>query len=249
MALPTSIRPNNQLHEPLTPQSSRNSSFSAASDSFNQPHMIPHMHQPPTPRSPYYEEAEQHRSISPSSIHRGGEYTPVSSSTAFDSSLRISCPPPMAHQLLAAAQSIQNSPGGLSSCSSSCSSATNTSCTTDYFFRTPQQHQYQLTHPMSPHPISPGTVPSYPSHLQQSGAQNCRNQAGAVHYTQAPQTAQVIQHIPVTSHEQQQWFVQEYPQQIIPLQGPSSYFPQHDLPFVKQESDQTLLPTPRGSFC
>lgn len=153
------------LREPMTPQSpglssaslsSRGTSFSSVSDyaqtmTLNVGPTI--LHQPPTPQSPYYPDSHDLRSVSPQAMpHSQPEsYEPVTYAQPHDS-LRIVCTTPTPQQLLVAAQSIQNSPGGLSNCSSASSSADS------YFYGRPHP---SATPSYTSSPLTPVSVPPY----------------------------------------------------------------------------------------
>ncbi|PWW77255.1 hypothetical protein C7212DRAFT_185640 [Tuber magnatum] len=266
--------------EPLTPHSpqstvrsghsSRNTSFSAASDSY--PHSIPmavthsvHQHQPPTPQSPYYAEEDvgDAREISPNTmIQRDDEYstTPtgppppsLQGNRSFDT-LNIVCSTPTTHQLLAAQQTLQSSPGSLSSCSS----ATTASCGSDYFYRAPQGASSTHFQNMG-QAISPGGIPPYPAQMP---VQNGPSQHSIVMYSQNGQhqsNGMLSPHPQAPVQQQQQqpvWYDYPYQQQLLAAQTQP---PQHRIyytgvaaqgpSFIKAEPEQNLLPTPRGSFC
>ncbi|KAL7272599.1 hypothetical protein RUND412_004579 [Rhizina undulata] len=272
--LSTSMLRAGNFHEPLTPHSphgtirsghsSRHTSFSAASDSYHSPGMLmaPPMHQPPTPQSPFYSEEDvgDVRSISPTTVIHRDEYdsspsappAPMHSNPVYDS-LRIVCSTPTPHQLLAAAQTMQNSPGSLSSCSS----ATTTSCASDYFYRGHSNSGHPFHH--LGHPVSPGAIPPYPSHLQHS--HSASQQSSPLYHPSTPHS-QVPSHqqLPAQPQQQQQppqqyWLeVQPFQQQLIspPSHQQRMYYssvPNQDMGYMKQETEAHMLPTPRGSFC
>jgi len=235
------------LHEPLTPQSpsdfhpassSRHTSFSTASSGYYSDTQMLHisstMNQPPTPQSPYYDEPDNHRPISPAAavVHRNDSYhTPTSSQQgsvngSFDGGLRIILETPTHHQLLME-QTLQSSPGSLSSCSSVSSHSS-----MDYFLHAPQQPS---TPYQSPYPISPCSVPHYSTDLQQAqhgGPQFHPN----VQYQSAPFSA-AAQHV---------WF--EMPHQHLMAQHTQRIEFDYDMPYIKQEPE-IVLPSRRGSFC
>ncbi|KAI5789060.1 hypothetical protein EDC01DRAFT_125262 [Geopyxis carbonaria] len=242
------FRQNSSFHgEPLTPHSpmrsghsSRNGSFSGYDHSLSVS-MPPGMHQPPTPQSPYYmdEEHTDHRPISPTTmVHRSGYNTPTSQppsvTSSFESGLQIMCETQTPHQIFAAAQTMQNSPGSLSSCSST----TSASQASDYFARAPQPSSNPYH---SPYPISPGTVPAY--HMQP------QHPHPAVQYHHAPYA---LHNVPVQiQHPHQVWYgVDPYQHSMVPPQVRPPYYgemPQEVC--IKQEPENNMLPTPRGSFC
>lgn len=161
------------IQQPMTPPSpglshssisSRNSSF--ASDyghtmTINGAPGI--MHQPPTPQSPYYSVDDSlARSVSPHQqpeVYDAVTGAPLPPSTMAPTTmpsenpyenLRIVCSTPSPHQLLAAQQSMANSPGGLSNCSSA------TSATSDsYFYRSHPSHPGSYVNS----PVTPVSMP------------------------------------------------------------------------------------------
>lgn len=277
---PGVLRTASSFAEPLTPHSpqstvrsghsSRNTSFSAASDSYS--HSMPmamthsmHQHQPPTPQSPFYPEEDvgDGREISPNTmIHRDDEYSttptappppPLQGNRSFDT-LSIVCSTPTTHQLLAAQQTLQSSPGSLSSCSS----ATTASCGSDYFYRAPQGTPSNHYQNMG-QGISPGGIPPYPTQMP---VHTGSSQHPIVMYSQNGQhqtNGMLSPHpqAPVQQQQQPVWY--DYPTYQQQLLAAQTQPPQHriyytgvpaqDSSFVKAEPEQALLPTPRGSFC
>ncbi|KAF8253973.1 hypothetical protein K440DRAFT_648646 [Wilcoxina mikolae CBS 423.85] len=224
------------FHEPLTPQSpldihsassSRHTSFSTASSGYysetQMMHMSSTMNQPPTPQSPYYDEPDNHRPISPAAtvVHRNdGYHTPTASQAgsvngSFDGGLRIILETQTPDQLLLAAQqALQSSPGSLSSCSS-----TSSHSSVDYFCHA---HQQTSTPYQSPYPISPcyGAPQFHPSVQYQSG--------------------------PFSVAAQHVWY--EIPHQHLMAEHSQRIEFGYDMPYIKQEPE-IVLPSRRGSFC
>jgi hypothetical protein len=261
----TMFRQGSGFHEPLTPHSpltmqsglsSRNPSFSTPSSvCYSEQQMslhMPHMHQPPTPQSPYYDdEPENQRPMSPTSVvHRSDGYQtpavsqPPSVNGSFDGGLRIICEAQSPQQLLAAAQhSLQSSPGSLSSCSTSTAGTQGS----DYFARAPPQSA-----PYQSYPISPGNI-HYPVHLQHAAQHSTAPYHQSVQYQPAPFTATSMHQVPVQLQQQQLWYdVQPHQHHLISQQPRFAIYgdmgPQ-DLACIKQEPENTMLPTPRASFC
>ncbi|KAI5821367.1 hypothetical protein BZA77DRAFT_348565 [Pyronema omphalodes] len=229
----------NNFHEPLTPHSPmdmHHGKYATSSPGYYSDHMMhmSPMHQPPTPHTPYYDDEPIHRPISPDEmIHRDGYLTPAASQSgsvngSFDNGLRIVLERPLSPQqlLLAAQQTLQSSPGSLSSCSTASSHASSV----DYFCHAPQQPTppYQ-----SPYPMSPCAVPQYPAQLQ---SQHAAPQFHSSMQFQAPQ-------FPATSNPA--WFDMP-PQHHLMSQHDQFGYPA----YIKQEPDM-VLPSRRGSpsFC
>ncbi|KAI5810304.1 hypothetical protein DFH27DRAFT_521903 [Peziza echinospora] len=239
-------------HDPLTPispshmrhsaMSSRQSSLSVPVENFTSSLSLSDMQHPPTPQSPYYD--DDLRAITPSMSPREDEYDttptgpPPMSAPASYENLRIVCTPQSPHQLLAAHQALQGSPGSLSSCSS----ASTNSSTSDYFFR--------ATHSAGPYshpsglPLSPLAMPPYTQASMQP-------QTAAANHMMHPQQQQDIWYSQYNPYSSQQHMMLAPPHQA---QQPRMYYAGvptgTDMSYIKSESEgQMMLPTPRSSFC
>jgi hypothetical protein len=225
---------------------SRHHSFSSGSTSgsgFNDTQLALSMNlsvqQPLTPPS-YYDEDDR-RSISPAMVIHpsNGYHTPVVSQPgsvngSFSSGLRIECESQSPHQLLIAAQRAhEEHPGSVSSCSST----TTGSQSSDYFGSSPQN-------PSNYYPITPGADVHFGGHVPHDIHQ----------FDPYGQTAYGIQQVtPVHMHPQDIWYVQSN-QHLVTQRllfsdfGPEDMMKQQGMD-IKQEPVESMLPTPRGSFC
>ncbi|RPA85422.1 hypothetical protein BJ508DRAFT_302700 [Ascobolus immersus RN42] len=230
-SLNTNVMHYNMKREPMTPQSpmqvSRNSFSTTPEYSLG---VAPMMHAPPTPQSPYYPDDELNRAVSPTAVIPRGEeayHDQVQhiSPAPYDQ-LRIVCSTPTPHQLLAAAQTLQNSPGGLSSCSS----ATSTS-SESYFYHRQQPQSHAASYVNSP--LTPVSAP-IPA------------------YTTAP-THSMMAQVP---QQQVWYDYPSYQQNLMvpQQQQPRIYYTHAGHPAdmgygIKQEVEDLMIPTPRSSYC
>lgn len=206
-------------HTPMSYQSSRAPSYTTSSpgcysDSQMSMHMAQSMHQPLTPQSSYYDEEEQVQH----------HHRPMSPNGAFDG-MRLMLDAPTPHQLLVAQQTLQSSPGSLSSCSSTSSGSQSS---VDYFGRAPHSSTPYQSPYMSP-------VPQYQNQYH-------------TQYQPAPYVAPVLSQIP-QMHAQQVWYENHQHQLISNGPAPPRIdYGYMDMPCIKQEPDHNMLPSPRG-FC
>ena len=213
---------------------------------------IPLPPQPPTPQSPYYPTDDE------SCDGRGlasGYLTPVTSqpqsmSSSYNSnstcnalnSLRIDLGPPSPLDFPGNTHPLRSSPGSLSSCST----ATSIGHASDYFECAPQQSQAYVQHQQMQFPISPVAIPQYQQQFLPSHQYVPSHPAPQYH-----QTAYAIHNVPVEIQQPTEpWCSNGYDQFHVGIAPqPRPFYQEMPMSCIKQEPENTMLATPRGSFC